>query len=84
MTVSSAQTLRSLTGKDPAGYTPHLLHGDRRTYQETNCYSVRDDSCSVRIYLLARQIHKGNAHLQPDAFEFLFLGDFAQADKKVA
>jgi Domain of unknown function (DUF1839) len=39
MTVSSAQTLRSLTGKDPSGYTPHLLHGDGRTYQETNCYS---------------------------------------------
>jgi Domain of unknown function (DUF1839) len=39
MTVSSAQTLRSLSGREPAGYSPHLLHADGRTYQETNCYS---------------------------------------------
>jgi Domain of unknown function (DUF1839) len=39
MTVSSAQKSISLTGKDPANYTQHLLHGDGRTYQETNCYA---------------------------------------------
>jgi len=39
MTVSSAKRLRSLSGKNPAGYQPHLLHGEGRTYTETNCYT---------------------------------------------
>jgi hypothetical protein len=29
----------SLSGKDPAGYTKHLLHSAARSYPETNCYS---------------------------------------------
>lgn len=39
MSVPSAQRLRSLSGKDPAGYRPHSLHADARTYGETNCYT---------------------------------------------
>ena len=39
MSISSARRLKSLSGKDPATYRPHLLHGEGRTYQETNCYS---------------------------------------------
>jgi Domain of unknown function (DUF1839) len=39
MSVSSARGLRSLSGKDPATYRPHVLHRDGRTYLETNCYS---------------------------------------------
>ncbi len=39
MSVSSAHRLRSLSGKEPATYRPHLLHGDGRTYLETNCYT---------------------------------------------
>jgi Domain of unknown function (DUF1839) len=39
VSVSSAHRLRSLSGKEPASYRPHLLHGDGRTYLETNCYS---------------------------------------------
>ena len=31
--------LRSLSGKDPATYQPHMLHGEGRTYLETNCYT---------------------------------------------
>ena len=29
----------SLLGLDPATHTPHALHGDDRTYTETNCYA---------------------------------------------
>jgi hypothetical protein len=29
----------SLTGKDPADYGQHFLHGEGRTYLETNCYT---------------------------------------------
>jgi Domain of unknown function (DUF1839) len=29
----------SLTGLDPAAYSPHALHGLGRTYGETNCYT---------------------------------------------
>jgi hypothetical protein len=32
-------TLTSLSGKIPGGYQSHLLHGDGRTYLETNCYT---------------------------------------------
>jgi hypothetical protein len=39
MSVSTVRGLRSLSGKDPAGYQPHLLHGEGRTYLETNCYT---------------------------------------------
>ena len=39
MSISSVHRTVSLSGKDPATYRPHLLHGDGRTYQETNCYS---------------------------------------------
>jgi Domain of unknown function (DUF1839) len=31
--------LASLSGKDPDGYQPHLLHAAGRSYSETNCYS---------------------------------------------
>jgi hypothetical protein len=39
MSVSSARSLKSLSGKDPATYRPHLLHGEGRTYLESNCYA---------------------------------------------
>jgi hypothetical protein len=39
MNVSKAIGLHSLSGEEPAGYQPHRLHGDGRTYAETNCYS---------------------------------------------
>jgi hypothetical protein len=39
VSVSSIRRTTSLSGKDPATYKPHLLHGDGRTYLETNCYS---------------------------------------------
>lgn len=39
MSVSKATGLQSLSGEEPAGYRPHRLHGDGRTYAETNCYS---------------------------------------------
>jgi hypothetical protein len=35
----AARASRSLTGSDPATYRPHLLHGEGRTYLETNCYT---------------------------------------------
>ncbi len=37
----NAQTgaMTVLTGADPAGYRPHVLHGSDRTYVETNCYT---------------------------------------------
>jgi hypothetical protein len=31
--------LTSLSGKDPASYTRHLVHGDGRSHPETNCYT---------------------------------------------
>ena len=34
-----ATGLVSLTGLDPATYSPHALHGPGRTYGETNCYT---------------------------------------------
>ena len=37
--VVGARRIRSLTGKDPAGYQPHPLHGSGRSYSETNCYA---------------------------------------------
>jgi Domain of unknown function (DUF1839) len=39
MTVSTVRGLTSLSGKDPDGYEPHALHGEGRTYLETNCYT---------------------------------------------
>jgi uncharacterized protein DUF1839 len=39
MNVFNAAPMRSLSGKDPAAYRPHLLHGEGRTYVETNCYT---------------------------------------------
>ena len=30
--------MTSLFGLDPATYTPHAVHGDDRTYSQTNCY----------------------------------------------
>jgi hypothetical protein len=39
MGVSPTAGLRSLSGKDPAGYRPHALHDEGRTYVETNCYT---------------------------------------------
>lgn len=38
-TVWGERGMRSLSGKDPATYRPHPLHGDGRTYLETNCYT---------------------------------------------
>jgi hypothetical protein len=35
----SVASLRSLSGKEPASYEPHLLHSTGRTYTETNCYA---------------------------------------------
>jgi hypothetical protein len=37
MSVSSR--LRSLSGKEPAGYSGHSLHATSRSYLETNCYT---------------------------------------------
>jgi hypothetical protein len=38
--MSATQTgFVSLLGLDPAGYSPHALHGPDRSYQETNCYT---------------------------------------------
>lgn len=39
MGVASERRLRSLSGQEPTGYAPHLLHAGGRTYTETNCYS---------------------------------------------
>lgn len=39
MSVESVGVMKSLSGKDPAGYLPHALHGEGRTYAETNCYT---------------------------------------------
>jgi hypothetical protein len=36
---ATVRGLRSLSGCDPACYEPHSLHGEGRTYQETNCYT---------------------------------------------
>jgi hypothetical protein len=39
MTVSAGRGLQSLSGKDPRSYVPHALHGDGRSYPETNCFT---------------------------------------------
>jgi hypothetical protein len=39
MTTATVRGLTSLSGKDPQGYERHALHGEGRTYQETNCYT---------------------------------------------
>ena len=39
MSASPAARLQGLSGSDPAGYRGHPLHGDGRTYLETNCYT---------------------------------------------
>ncbi len=39
VSVGSGQRLRSLSGRSPDGYRPHLLHTGARTYVETNCYT---------------------------------------------
>jgi hypothetical protein len=39
VTTSTVRGLTSLSGKDPADYVPHALHGEGRTYLESNCYS---------------------------------------------
>jgi hypothetical protein len=39
MSVASGRSLRSLSGKKPAGYEPHRLHSPSRAYAETNCYA---------------------------------------------
>jgi len=39
LTTSTVRGLRSLSGKDPADYRQHMLHGEGRAYQETNCYT---------------------------------------------
>jgi len=39
MAVASDHRLRSLSGREPAGYVAHSLHTQARTYAETNCYT---------------------------------------------
>ncbi|MBV9193152.1 MAG: DUF1839 family protein [Solirubrobacterales bacterium] len=39
LSATGDRRLRSLSGQDPAAYRPHPLHGDGRTYPETNCYA---------------------------------------------
>jgi Domain of unknown function (DUF1839) len=39
MSIAGERGLRSLSGHEPAGYAPHSLHADARTYTETNCYT---------------------------------------------
>ena len=39
METASGTGLRSLSGQSPTGYQPHRLHGNGRTYTESNCYS---------------------------------------------
>jgi len=39
MSATRREHRASLTGRDPAGYVPHVLHGSDRSYRETNCYS---------------------------------------------
>ncbi len=39
MTASVSPELKSLSGQDPASYQPHALHGQGRSYAETNCYT---------------------------------------------
>jgi hypothetical protein len=39
VSAAGARQVSSLSGKDPVTYRPHLLHGDGRTYTETNCYT---------------------------------------------
>ncbi|HWF35026.1 MAG TPA: DUF1839 family protein [Solirubrobacteraceae bacterium] len=39
MSEATVPGLTSLTGKDPANYRPHPLHGEGRSYLETNCYT---------------------------------------------
>jgi hypothetical protein len=39
VTLSTVRGLTSLSGKDPDGYQPHPLHGEGRTYLESNCYT---------------------------------------------
>ena len=39
MTASTVRGMRSLSGRDPEGYRQHPLHGDARSYAETNCYT---------------------------------------------
>ena len=39
MSAVSANRLSSLSGKEPATYRAHTLHGAGRTYTETNCYT---------------------------------------------
>ena len=39
MSVTSERTMRSLSGKQPNGYTPHSLHDSSRRYIESNCYA---------------------------------------------
>jgi hypothetical protein len=39
MSVAGARGMRSLSGRHPGAYTPHLLHSPARSYPETNCYS---------------------------------------------
>jgi hypothetical protein len=36
---ATVRGLTSLSGCDPASYVPHALHGEGRSYQETNCYT---------------------------------------------
>jgi len=39
MSVTSGRELRSLSGRSPRAYQPHVLHGVERSYRETNCYA---------------------------------------------
>ncbi|MDQ6606217.1 MAG: DUF1839 family protein [Actinomycetota bacterium] len=39
MGTSTVRGLSSLSGRDPEGYEPHLLHAAGRSYPETNCHT---------------------------------------------
>ncbi|MGN6872412.1 MAG: DUF1839 family protein [Solirubrobacteraceae bacterium] len=39
MSISTTTQLTSLSGKDPSEYVRHRLHGEGRSYGETNCYT---------------------------------------------
>jgi hypothetical protein len=57
---------RSLSGQDPADYVRHALHGDGRSYPETNCYT------DILIELLHARGHEplaGFGHLVRMDFE---------------
>jgi hypothetical protein len=39
VSAAASRELKSLSGRDPASYQSHALHGQGRSYPETNCYA---------------------------------------------